>query len=73
MENIKRCQYRNCNEVITGNPKKKFCCNAHRTYEHIYEERETTKIKNKSKMYKDLIKESEGNKELIELYKIIYK
>lgn len=74
MKEIKRCQYQNCNGVITGRSDKKFCNSYCRRYAFIYNKRDLNKLKNEKKVYLDMIKEAQKNddKTLIELYKMIY-
>lgn len=75
MENIKRCHYRNCMAIVNGNTKKRFCCDNCRKNEFTYVKRDRKSLKDKSNMYKKLIKESQSleDKNLLDLYKLIYK
>lgn len=74
MENIKRCEYHNCNKVITGRKDKKYCNQKCRKYAHTYNKRELTKLKNEKSIYNKLIKEAQNlqDQNLIDLYKMIY-
>ena len=75
MKEIKKCKYHNCNKVIDGRPNKRFCNDNCRKYFHIYLKRENDKLKSEKKIIRDLIQEAKllEDKNLIELYKIIYR
>lgn len=75
MEPIRRCQYENCNKVLTNRrPNVKFCNSNCQKHHHTYLKRENDRFKSEKKIYEDLLQEAKllENKDLLDLYKLIY-
>ena len=76
MDPIRRCQYENCGKVLTNRrPNVKFCGDNCRKHHATYLKRDNDRFNNEKKIYEDLLQEAKlyENKDLLDLYKIIYK
>ena len=76
MKPIRRCQYENCGKVLTNRrPNVKFCGDNCRKHHATYLKRENDRFMSEKKIYEDLLQEAKllENKDLLDLYKIIYK
>lgn len=69
---IKRCEYRNCVNIVSEKTNKKFCCDNCRKMEFSYVKRDRLRKKKEKRHIYELLEQVKVDSVILELYKKIY-